>query len=75
MADKTVFTGVKVAGDLEASGSFKTALMRSTYKTTKTDGAAAAGEAPTKAEYDAVVTLVNDLKAKYNALVDALTNA
>ena len=42
-------------------------------KTTATNGSAAAGSAPTKAEFDAVVTLVNDLKAKYNDLVDALT--
>lgn len=28
------------------------------------DAAAAAGAAPTKAEFDAVVTLVNELKAK-----------
>jgi len=41
--------------------------------TAKADAAAAAGTAPTKAEYDAVVELVNDLKAKYNALVAALT--
>jgi len=39
----------------------------------KPDAAAAAGTAPTKAEFDAVVELANDLKAKYNALVAALT--
>lgn len=31
------------------------------------DGAAAAGAAPTKAEYDVVVTLVNEIKASLNA--------
>lgn len=35
---------------------------------TAANGAAAAGATPTKAEYDAVVTLANDLKAKYNVL-------
>ena len=30
---------------------------------------AAAGSAPTKAEFDAVVTLANELKADHNALV------
>lgn len=34
----------------------------------KTNVAAAAGDAPTKAEYDAFVTAVNTLSADYNAL-------
>ena len=32
------------------------------------DGVAAAGAAPTKAEYDVVVTLVNEIKAAINAV-------
>ncbi|MCH9274996.1 head fiber protein [Bifidobacterium amazonense] len=35
------------------------------------DPAAAAGDAPTKAEYDALVALCAELKAKYNTLVSA----
>ena len=63
----TRFTNVEVTGDL---------LLHNTgiSATDKPDAAAAAGSAPTKAEYDAVVTLVNDLKAKYNALVGAITD-
>lgn len=34
------------------------------------DATAAAGDTPTKAEYDAVVTLVNELKAKVNSLIN-----
>lgn len=33
------------------------------------DAVAAAGATPTKAEFDAVVTLVNELKGDHNALV------
>lgn len=42
------------------------------FKVTAADAAAAAGAAPTKAEFDAVVTLVNELKAKHNKLVKQL---
>lgn len=71
MAKYTRFTNLEVTGDLKAEG---LSLTDSTIaKTTKDNAAAAAGSAPTKAEYDKVVELANDLKAKYNALVDALT--
>lgn len=67
----TRFTNLEVTGDLKAEG---LSLTDSTItKTAKADATAAASTAPTKAEYDAVVELVNDLKAKYNALVDAIT--
>lgn len=39
------------------------------------DAVAAAGANPTKAEYDAVVTLVNELKAVVNSLLTKLRNA
>ena len=39
------------------------------------DAAAAAGEAPTKAEFDPVVTLANANKAKINAILAALKTA
>lgn len=69
--DYTRLTNLEVTGDLKAEG---LSLTDSTIaKTTKADATAAASTAPTKAEFDAVVTLVNDLKAKYNALVDAIT--
>ena len=35
------------------------------------DGVAAAGANPTKAEYDVVVTLVNEIKASLNAAITA----
>lgn len=48
-------------------------MKASTSKVTAADAAAAAGSAPTKAEFDAVVTLANELKAKYNALATKLS--
>jgi hypothetical protein len=39
------------------------------------DGAAAVGAAPTKEEYDVVVTLANSTKAQLNALLTQLRNA
>ncbi len=60
--------------NLEVSGSFKQAGMKkSTYTATKSDPAAAAGTAPTKAEFDAVVDLIKELKTKHNKLVSQLT--
>lgn len=56
----TRFTNVEVTGDLKYDG----------LKTDKPDAVAAAGSAPTKAEFDAVVTLVNDLKAKVNGIAE-----
>jgi hypothetical protein len=73
MANATRLTNLEVKG-LDVKGTAKLGITKATYKTTKSDGAAAAGTAPTKAEYDAVVALVNDLKAKYNALVTALAD-
>jgi hypothetical protein len=48
------------------------ALNAAALTTTATNGAAAAGANPTKAEYDVLVTLVNELKADHNNLVTAL---
>lgn len=63
--------------NLEVTGELKTNAVviddETIAKTAKADATAAASTAPTKAEFDAVVELVNDLKAKYNALVDAIT--
>ncbi len=56
--------------DLEVTGALKLgSVKQSGSKVTTADAAAAAGAAPTKAEFDAVVALANDLKAKYNALI------
>lgn len=67
MGNATRFTNLEVTGDV------KLGLTRATYTATSADAEAAAGTAPTKAEFDAVVTLLNELKAKYNALVAKLT--
>lgn len=40
---------------------------------TAPDAVVASGSAPTKVEYDAVVAEVNQLKAKFNALLTAFT--
>ena len=62
-------------GGIEAAEVKGKVVMTNTgvAKTSKADAVAAAGSAPTKAEFDAVVELVNDLKAKYNATADAIT--
>jgi len=39
-----------------------------TAKVAAADATAAAGAAPTKEEFDAVVTLVNEIKTKLNAI-------
>lgn len=41
-------------------------------KTVAVDATAAAGATPTKAEFDKVVTLANELKADLNKAIDAL---
>ena len=70
MAKATKFTNVDVR-EIKAKKA-KLGLTKATYTATSTDGAAAAGEAPTKAEFDAVVTLVNELKSKHNKLASQL---
>ena len=54
-ATTTVMGGVKKASGVTAVSS--------------ADATAAAGDAPTKAEFDAVVTLCNELKAQLNDLI------
>lgn len=68
MANSTRLTNLEVTGKSISKG-----LSKSTYTVTATNGAAAAGEAPTKAEFDAVVTLCNELKTKLNKLVSQLS--
>lgn len=48
------------------------AIALTTAKVAAADAVAAAGATPTKAEYDVVVALVNELKADFNTLVDAI---
>lgn len=64
----TVLDNLELVGKLRLSGQ-----KASIVKTAKADAAAAAGTTPTKAEFDAAVELLNDLKAKYNALAEAIT--
>ena len=59
----TRLTNLEVTGTLKQSG-------LTAGKVTAAD-AAAAGEAPTKAEFDALVTLANANKAAINALIKA----
>lgn len=61
---------------LEVTGAFKnTGMSASEFKVTSANAAAAAASSPSKAEFDAVVTLLNELKTDYNKLVDALSGA
>ena len=53
MAGYTRFTNLEVTGKLKLTGGVSSP-----------DAEAAAGDAPTKAEFDAVVALVNELKKK-----------
>ena len=71
MAFYTRFTNVEVAGDLKA-GSLQLDIDADDYEVTEDDAEAAAGSAPTKAEFDAVVDLCNEIKEKYNALLEKL---
>ncbi len=73
MENATRLQNLEVLGNLEVHGATKNGGMKEAdFKVTAADAAAAAGTAPTKAEFDAVVTLVNELKAKHNKLVKQL---
>ena len=67
MAEYTKLTNLKVTGSFVQAG-----LTKATYTATKADPTAAAGTAPTKAEFDAVVDLVKELKSKHNKLASQL---
>ena len=71
MADATRLTDLKLDGSLEAKKT-KIGLTKATYTATSTDPTAAASTAPTKAEFDAVVTLIKELKTVHNKLVSQL---
>ena len=71
MADYTKLTDLEVTGEIKAKKT-KLGLTKATYTATSTDPTAAASSAPTKAEFDAVVTLLKELKTKYNKLVNQL---
>ena len=66
--DFTRFTNLEVTGVLKNSG-----IKEADFKITSADAAAAAGTTP-KAEFDAVVTLANELKADLNKFVKQLTS-
>lgn len=73
MENATRLTNLEVTGNLEVKGkTVSSGLTESTYKVTSTNAAAAASTAPTKAEFDAVVTLVNEIKSDYNKLLHQL---
>ena len=70
---KTRLTSLEVTGVLDAKGGVTLSnLTENTYKVTSTDPTAAASTAPTKAEFDAVVTLIKEIKADYNKLLKRL---
>jgi len=72
MPSYTKLTNLEVMGEMKA-GNFALDIDPDDYEVTKADGTKAAGDAPTKAEFDAVVELCNQLKAKYNALLEKLS--
>ena len=71
MAEYTRFTNLEVTGTLKADGGM--GLTKSTYAITSDSATAAASTAPTKAEFDKVVTLINEIKTDYNKLVNQLS--
>lgn len=81
MAEYTGFTNAKFSGDINA-GSIKAASLevsgtfraKGATKVSAADATAAASDdGPTKAEFDAVVTLANELKTRLNAIVGSAT--
>ena len=71
MAKKyTRFTNLEVTGEMKSAGGI--GITKSTYAITSDSATAAASTAPTKAEFDKVVTLVNEIKTDYNKLVSQL---
>ncbi len=70
MAGYTRFTNLEVTGKMKAKGGLD--ITKSTYAITSDSATAAAGTAPTKAEFDKVVTLINEIKTDYNKLVNQL---
>lgn len=72
--DGTAFTGsAPVAATASTAGVVKQAVV--TPQVAADDAVAAAGTAPTKAEFDAVVTLANELKEKLNDVINAARDA
>lgn len=72
MADYTRLTDLEVTGEIKTP-KVKLGVTKATYTATSADPAAAASSAPTKAEFDAAVTLLKELKSKHNKLVSQLT--
>ena len=71
MPDYTRLTNLEVTGEVKAKKT-KLGLTQATYTVTSTDAEEAASTAPTKAEFDAVAALANELKSKLNKLVKQL---
>lgn len=67
MAEFTRFTNLEVTGTFKQAG-----LTKATYTATSADATAAAGSAPTAAEFKKVVDLVNELKSKHNKLASQI---
>ena len=67
MANYTKLTNLEVTGELKYSG-----LSASAATIASPNATAAAGTAPTKAEFDKTVALCNELKATVNALLGSI---
>ena len=70
MADYTRLTNLEVTGNIKSKGGF--GLTENTYKVTSSDATAAAGSAPTAAEFKKTVDLCNELKTNMNKLAKQL---
>lgn len=66
--DYTVFTNLRVTGDM------KTGIAKSSITVTEDDAEEAAGSTPTKAEFNAVVALVNEMKEVINTLAEKIAD-
>lgn len=73
--DGTTFSGGEVPGAATTSQAGVVRMASAVAQVSAADAAQAAGDAPTKAEFDAVVALVNSLKATVNQMISAETSA
>lgn len=64
----TKFKNLLIDGKLKVGGDFDLGLDADRYTVKAANAKAAEDSAPTKAEFDAVVKLANELKTKLNSL-------
>jgi len=75
MAKYTRLTNLEVTGELKVDGNvLQGGIDKTDFTVTSDNATAAAGSAPTAAEFKKTVDLCNELKASVNALVTKLAD-